>query len=123
MLVARAVEDAHAGLRAGVAADPDLAGMATTLTAVVTDGTRVVLGHVGDSRAYLLRDGAVRQVSRDHTYVQHLVDTGQLDPGARFGHPWSNVVTALARRRAGLRPGRHRARGRRGTGCCCAATA
>ena len=91
-VVVRGVEDAHASLRAGVDADPDLEGMATTLTAVVTDGKRVVLGHVGDSRAYLLRDGVLRQVSRDHTYVQHLVDTGQLDADARFGHPWSNVV-------------------------------
>lgn len=87
-----AVQDAHASLRAGVAADGELAGMATTLTAVVTDGSRVVLGHVGDSRAYLLRDGLMHQISQDHTYVQHLVDSGQLDPAERFGHPWSNVV-------------------------------
>ncbi|KQW44041.1 hypothetical protein ASC77_21875 [Nocardioides sp. Root1257] len=87
-----AVQDAHASLRAGVAADDELAGMATTLTALVTDGSRVVLGHVGDSRAYLVRDGAIHQISQDHTYVQHLVDSGQLDPAERFGHPWSNVV-------------------------------
>jgi protein phosphatase len=86
------VGDAHASLRAGVAADPELTGMATTLTAVVTDGTRVVLGHVGDSRAYLRRGEELWQVSHDHTYVQHLVDTGQLDPALRAGHPWSNVV-------------------------------
>jgi protein phosphatase len=92
-VLVRAVRDAHACLRAGVGADHELAGMATTLTAVVTDGTRVVLGHVGDSRAYLLRDGTLRQISQDHTYVQHLVDTGQLEASARFGHPWSNIVT------------------------------
>jgi serine/threonine protein phosphatase PrpC len=91
-VLVRAVEDAHASLRAGVAADEETAGMATTLTAVVTDGSRVVLGHVGDSRAYLLRDGQLHQISQDHTYVQHLVDTGQLDPRDRFGHPWGNVV-------------------------------
>ncbi len=91
-VLVRGVENAHASLRLGVGADPDRAGMATTLTAVVTDGSRVVLGHVGDSRAYLLRDGALVQVSCDHTYVQHLVDTGQLDPAERRGHPWSNVV-------------------------------
>ncbi|WP_051551989.1 PP2C family protein-serine/threonine phosphatase [Nocardioides sp. URHA0020] len=91
-VLVRGVEDAHASLRAGVAADPDREGMATTLTAVVTDGRRVVLGHVGDSRAYLLRDGGLRQISQDHTYVQSLVDTGQLDPAERFGHPWSNIV-------------------------------
>jgi PPM family protein phosphatase len=88
----RAAEDAHASVRLGVSLDPERSGMATTMTAVVTDGRRVVLGHVGDSRAYLLRDGELTQVSHDHTYVQHLVDSGRLDPDARAGHPWSNVV-------------------------------
>ena len=88
----RAVEDAHQSVRVGVAVDPERSGMATTLTALVTDGRRVVLGHVGDSRAYLLHDGELRQLSHDHTYVQHLVDSGQLDEDARAGHPWSNVV-------------------------------
>jgi serine/threonine protein phosphatase PrpC len=91
-VLVRGVEGAHASLRAGVGADPGRTGMATTLTAVITDGSRVVLGHVGDSRAYLLRGDQLRQVSRDHTYVQHLVDTGELDPAQRPGHPWSNVV-------------------------------
>jgi protein phosphatase len=92
LVLRRAVVAARASLRAGVLEDPDRAGMATTLTAVVCDGERVVLGHLGDSRAYLLRDGELRQVSHDHTYVQHLVDTGQLDPADRARHPWRNVV-------------------------------
>ena len=91
-VLVRASADALASVRAGVCADEQRTGMATTLTAVVTDGTRVVLGHVGDSRAYVWRDGSLRQVSRDHTYVQQLVDSGQLDPGDRAGHPWSNIV-------------------------------
>ncbi|MFC7496015.1 MULTISPECIES: PP2C family protein-serine/threonine phosphatase [unclassified Nocardioides] len=91
-VLVRGVEEAHASVRAGVVADPERTGMATTLTAVATDGYRAVLAHVGDSRAYLLRDGDLRQLSRDHTYVQHLVDSGQLDADARAGHPWSNVV-------------------------------
>lgn len=91
-VLVRAAGDALESLRAGVAADVERTGMATTLTAVVTDGVRVVLGHVGDSRAYLLRGDALRQVSTDHTYVQQLVDSGQLDATARAGHPWSNIV-------------------------------
>jgi len=91
-VLVRAIEDAHESIRVGVAADSDLAGMATTLTAIATDGARVALAHVGDSRAYLFRAGVLSQISHDHTYVQHLVDTGQLDPAERFGHPWSNVV-------------------------------
>ena len=91
-VLSRGIAAARRNLRAGVLENPDRAGMATTLTAVLCDGERIVLAHAGDSRAYLLRDGELRQVSRDHTYVQHLVDTGQLDPVDRARHPWRNVV-------------------------------
>ncbi len=79
-------------LAEGVEDHPDRAGMATTLCALVTDGERIVLGHVGDSRAYLYRDGALEQVSRDHTYVQLLIDNGQLEPDEVAVHPWRSVV-------------------------------
>ena len=79
-------------VRAGVAADPARAGMATTLTAVVTDGQRFVLGHLGDSRAYVLRGTELIQVSRDHTYVQDLLDDARLGPEEVAEHPWRNVV-------------------------------
>lgn len=86
-------EAARASVQRGVQSDVQhRLGMATTLTALVCDGERVVLGHVGDSRAYVLRDGELTQVSRDHTYVQGLVDTGHLDAGAAWRHPWRNVV-------------------------------
>jgi serine/threonine protein phosphatase PrpC len=87
-----AVASARDSLRTGVRDDVERAGMATTLSAVVCDGRRVVLGHLGDSRAYLYRDGALRQVSRDHTYVQYLIDTDQLSPDRAPRHPWRNVV-------------------------------
>ena len=94
--LARFGDDLEAILRDAVARardeDATRDGMATTLTAVVCDGSRVLLGHLGDSRAYLFRRGALEQVSRDHTYVQHLVDTGQLAHDAASRHPWSNVV-------------------------------
>lgn len=83
---------AQAQVHAGVAADPARAGMATTLTVVLTDGERFTLGHLGDSRAYVLRDGALTRVSRDHTYVQDLLDEGRLDPAEVVEHPWRNVV-------------------------------
>jgi serine/threonine protein phosphatase PrpC len=88
--------DAHAaantGVRMGVQRDLERLGMATTLTILVTDGRHVALGHVGDSRCYLFRDGVLRQITTDHTYVQHLVETGKLAPDARVSHPWRNVV-------------------------------
>jgi len=79
-------------VRAGVTQDDARAGMATTLTAVVTDGTRFVLGHLGDSRAYVVRAGVLTRVSRDHTYVQDLLDEGRLTPAELADHPWRNVV-------------------------------
>ena len=91
-VIAEAAEAARSAVRRGVQRDLDRLGMATTLTVLVCDGSRVVLGHVGDSRAYCWRDGILRQVSKDHTYVQHLVDTGQLGVEAARRHPWRNVV-------------------------------
>jgi protein phosphatase len=96
-VLVEAVTAASECVRVGVQRDhAHRLGMATTLTMVVTDGRRVVLGHVGDSRAYLLRrrDGETRltQVSTDHTYVQHLIETGSLDEAGRASHPWRNVV-------------------------------
>ena len=92
LVVAEAYAAAAAGVRMGVQRDLDRLGMATTLTMLVTDGRDVALGHVGDSRGYLFRDGALRQITTDHTYVQHLVDTGQLTAEDRATHPWRNVV-------------------------------
>jgi serine/threonine protein phosphatase PrpC len=92
LVLAEAHTAATDGVRMGVQRDLDRLGMATTLTMVVTDGRSVALGHVGDSRGYLFSDGHLRQITKDHTYVQHLVDTGKLDPQARATHPWRNVV-------------------------------
>jgi PPM family protein phosphatase len=92
LVLAEAEKAARAAVRHGVQRDLTRLGMATTLTALICDGSRVVLGHVGDSRAYRLRDGVLTQISTDHTYVQHLVDSGQLDREAAGRHPWRNVV-------------------------------
>ena len=91
-LLAEAVDEAHRLLRQGVAERPDRAGMATTLTAVVADGDRFALAHIGDSRAYLLRDGRLARLTSDHTFVQALVTAGRLDPAEVAGHPYRSVV-------------------------------
>jgi protein phosphatase len=88
-----AVQEANKHLREMVAADNELQGMGTTVTAVLTDGDYTWLAHIGDSRAYLLRDGALRQLTRDHTFVQQLVDEGRLAPGDVSTHPQRNVIT------------------------------
>lgn len=87
-----AVEEARRGLVRASAADPDLAGMGTTVTALLRTGSTLVMAHMGDSRAYLLRDGALTQVTVDHTFVQHLVDTGRISADEAEHHPQRNVV-------------------------------
>jgi serine/threonine protein phosphatase PrpC len=74
-------------------ADGRLAGMGTTLTMAYSVGTDLYLVHAGDSRAYLFRGGRLEQVTHDHTYVQMLVDQGQLSPAAAKQHQRRNVVT------------------------------
>jgi PPM family protein phosphatase len=73
--------------------DPDLHGMGTTLTAVLVDGRVAHLVHVGDSRAYLVRDGGVVQLTEDHTLVQALLDQGRITPDQVATHPHRSVIT------------------------------
>lgn len=79
-----ALED---GVRGAAAALTELTGSGTTLTAAAWTGGRLAVAHVGDSRAYLLRDGALVRLTRDHTVVQALVDAGELDPAEAADRP------------------------------------
>ncbi|MCW2759308.1 MAG: protein phosphatase domain protein [Nocardioidaceae bacterium] len=88
----RAVADSNREVARGVAADPDLHGMATTLTALLTDGRRFALAHVGDSRGYVLRDRELTRVTRDQTWVQDMLDAGRISSQEALVHPWRNVV-------------------------------
>ena len=67
--------------------------MGTTIVAAIFDGLEVVIGHVGDSRSYLIRDGAIQQLSIDHTYVQQLVDEGQIRADEALSHPQAHILT------------------------------
>ncbi len=71
----------------------DKRGMGTTATVLVLMRGRYLIGQVGDSRAYLLRDGAFSQLTKDHSYVQEQVDAGLLTPDQARVHPYSNVIT------------------------------
>src|SRR5215475_2137575 len=82
-----AVRRARATLHELAAADPQLAGMGTTLTALVWSGSRLGLVHIGDSRAYLLRDDEVFQITHDHTMVQSLLDEGKITQDELSSHP------------------------------------
>jgi PPM family protein phosphatase len=88
-----AVETASGYLRDMVAADSALEGMGTTLTALLFDGRRLGLLHVGDSRGYVLRDGVLTQITHDHTLVQRLVDEGRITPEEASSHPQRSWIT------------------------------
>src|ERR671910_2296719 len=73
--------------------DPQLAGMGTTVTAAYLDGDTVVVAHVGDSRCYLLRDGDLIRLTRDHSLVGELVARGKLTEAQAEAHPQRSVIT------------------------------
>ncbi|MFI5927486.1 PP2C family protein-serine/threonine phosphatase [Micromonospora sp. NPDC051543] len=86
---------ATARIRQAVADDPERQGMGTTLTALLfaRTGSCLALAHVGDSRAYLFREGVLKQITRDDTFVQMLVDQGVITPDQASSHPRRAVVT------------------------------
>jgi len=75
-----------------VAEHSELTGMGTTVSAVLLDGDRVVISHIGDSRIYLLRSGELSQISTDHTFVQRLVDAGRITAEEAMVHPRRSVL-------------------------------
>ena len=72
---------------------PELKGMGTTVVAVMVLGNIAVVAHVGDSRAYLLTGFNIKPVTKDHSYVQLLVDTGKITPEMAKVHPDRNIIT------------------------------
>lgn len=88
-----AVLTANARVRSRGQAETVHEGMGTTVTAMAVEGERAHLAHVGDSRAYLLRDGELRQLTTDHSLVQRLVSAGVLSPTAASQHPDRHVIT------------------------------
>jgi serine/threonine protein phosphatase PrpC len=83
---------AHRELLDRVHEEPQLTGMGTTVTALLRTGGRLALAHIGDSRAYLLRGGELIQITRDHTFVQTLVDEGRLTQEEAEQHPQRSVL-------------------------------
>ena len=72
--------------------NPEIEGTSTTVTAAIFDGTRIGVGHVGDSRGYLLRDGTLSQLTTDHTFVQSLIDEGRITEDEARVHPHRNLI-------------------------------
>ncbi|WP_082046162.1 protein phosphatase 2C domain-containing protein [Arthrobacter sp. L77] len=86
------IQTANSLLSELVATNPQLAGMGTTVTAILLEGSTLQLAHIGDSRAYRLKDGVFEQITTDHTFVQRLIEEGRLRPEEAETHPHKNVL-------------------------------
>lgn len=86
------IESAHDRLGEIVAENPETRGMGTTLSAVLFVERKALIAHIGDSRVYLLRDSELTQVTKDHTYVQMLVDNGEITAEEAERHPRRNLM-------------------------------
>lgn len=91
--IAAAIAAAKAGILGRAAEHPELTGMGSTCVITIVKGGLVYYGHVGDSRIYLVRDHQITQLTRDHSYVQSLVDAGELTPEEAEHHPRKNEIT------------------------------
>jgi len=90
--LAGAIHRAHDRIAELVDDDPELEGTSTTVTAALFDGTRLGVGHIGDSRGYLLREGTLSQITKDHTFVQSLIDEGRITEEESRVHPHRNLI-------------------------------
>lgn len=90
--IAEAVTTAKQNLRGIVEADPAVGSMGTTLTAMLWSGPTAAICHIGDSRAYLRRGGDLYQITRDHTFVQALIDQGRIRPDEAATHPQRSLL-------------------------------
>src|SRR6185436_13332692 len=92
-LLRKAVVEADRHIYEEATANPELAGMGTTLTTLLFHGGYVHMGHVGDSRAYLYRDGRARQLSEDHSWIQEQVRAGLISPEEAKESRFRNIIT------------------------------
>jgi protein phosphatase len=93
-LMATTIQGANRAIYERTIAESDKQGMGTTVSVLMmADTGKWLIGQVGDSRVYLLRDGGLEQLTKDHSYVQEQVDAGLLTPEQARYHPYSNVIT------------------------------
>jgi protein phosphatase len=90
--VAGAIHRTHDRIAELVEEHPEIDGTSTTVTAALFDGTQLAIGHVGDSRGYLLRAGTISQLTKDHTFVQSLIDEGRITEDEARVHPHRNLI-------------------------------
>lgn len=100
----RVIHEANARIGRIVDGEPELLGMGTTVTALLRARNKLVLAHIGDSRAYLLREGRFEQITKDHSLVQTLVDEGRITEDEASTHPQRSVVTRVLTGQPGDEP-------------------
>ena len=103
-LVKSAVNEANAAVYAKSLADVSCNGMGTTLVAAVATETNTVIMNVGDSRAYHAKDGAITQITKDHSVVEDLVSCGEITRSEAAHHPQKNLITRVVGTNATLHP-------------------
>lgn len=103
-LLAGAITRANDKIADLVADDPELEGMGTTVSAYLFDGDRLALAHIGDSRAYLMRDGELRRTTHDHSWVQSLIDEGKITEEEAATHPHRNLLLKVLNGQAATEP-------------------
>ena len=94
-ILARAVEEANSRLADVMEVYPDSDGMGTTCIAMMRTGTKLAVANIGDSRAYLLRDGRLTRITKDHSFVQKLLDEGRITKDEAQHHPQRSLVTRV----------------------------
>ena len=92
-LLRSAIQEVNLAIYREQLQNPDFSGMGTTMTVIWEDDERVLLGHVGDSRAYRVREKSIRQISQDHSMVAEMVRRGVLTEEEARVHPYRNIIT------------------------------
>jgi serine/threonine protein phosphatase PrpC len=87
------IQEANRRVYERSSSDPSTSGMGTTMTVAVVEDAGVTIGHVGDSRAYLVREGKLEQLTEDHSLVNELLKSGKLSPQEAEIHPQRSVIT------------------------------
>lgn len=91
--ITEAVNAANADILKKAKSSPELEGMGTTVVLCMRRDDKIIIAHVGDSRAYVIENGVIRYVTKDHSYVQQLVDDGEISAQEAKAHPMKNIIT------------------------------
>ncbi len=93
-IIGDVVYEANRAIREKAASDEDFSGMGTTFVAAVVSGSRALIANIGDSRCYLVNNGGIKQITKDHSLVEDMVDRGEIDRAEAWLHPVAITLPA-----------------------------